>query len=138
MQTISAPYKPYNKPLLTAQARALFGARFIGCNDTAEKTFLTVYLTEGMPADFADWAALVSSHDYESKTPDQQAEIWRTEAFGHWEMSSLHGKSPAQIVTYLHSAMDGWATLADARADLKNWLPILAIAIAYIARAERT
>jgi len=44
----------------------------------------------------------------------------------------LQNKTPAEIKAYMEGQVDGWSTLADAKADLRSWMTILAQVIAYL------
>ena len=44
----------------------------------------------------------------------------------------LKDKTPAQIKTYIENQITGWATLADAKADLLAWLPLIAAGLAWM------
>lgn len=46
--------------------------------------------------------------------------------------SVLAGKTPAQIAAYFANEINAWASLADAKTDLLNWLPKMAAAIAWV------
>lgn len=48
-----------------------------------------------------------------------------------WKASALHGQSPQQIFTTLQGQIDGWSTLAQAKSDLRVWLPLLTAALAW-------
>jgi len=48
-----------------------------------------------------------------------------------FNLSQLANKTPQEIYTAIQGAMDGWETLADARADLREWLPLMAAIIAW-------
>jgi hypothetical protein len=50
----------------------------------------------------------------------------------HFNLHSLKGKTPAEIFTMMQNAMDSWTSLADARSDLREWLPLMAAAISWI------
>ena len=47
-------------------------------------------------------------------------------------ISQLKDKSPEEIYVMMQNQMDNWATLADAREDLREWLPLMASVIAWI------
>lgn len=49
-----------------------------------------------------------------------------------WIASVIHGKTPAQIYTAMQGAIDGWGSLAAAKADLRTWLPLMAAALAWM------
>jgi len=46
-------------------------------------------------------------------------------------LSELADKTPTEIYTLMQGRMDSWTTLADARADLREWLPLMAAIIAW-------
>ncbi len=48
------------------------------------------------------------------------------------QASALWGKSPAQIYTLMQNQMDAWTSLADARASLRVWLPVMAAVIFWL------
>ena len=45
---------------------------------------------------------------------------------------ALKGKTPAQIYQLMQGRVDGWSNLAAARQDLRDWLPLLAAALAWL------
>jgi len=51
-----------------------------------------------------------------------------------FNLSQLANKTPQEIYTLMQSAMDSWSTLADARSDLRIWLPLMAAIIAWKVR----
>lgn len=48
-----------------------------------------------------------------------------------WRNSPLHNKTPAQIYATMQAQVDGWTSLAQAKADLRVWLPLLFAALAW-------
>jgi len=46
-------------------------------------------------------------------------------------LSQLANKTPQEIYTLMQNRMDSWTSLADARADLREWLPLMAAIIAW-------
>ena len=44
-------------------------------------------------------------------------------------MSALADMTPAEIYTAMQNIIDGWGKLADAKADLAEWLPLMAAVI---------
>jgi hypothetical protein len=46
--------------------------------------------------------------------------------------SALASKSPDEIYTLMQGQIDGWASLAEAKADLRVWLPLMAAAIVWL------
>jgi hypothetical protein len=54
-----------------------------------------------------------------------------------WQASALHNKTPAQIYTAMQLAIDGWTSLAQAKADLRAWLPALVAALGWTVLREQ-
>mgnify|MGYP001127554430 CR=1 FL=1 len=55
-----------------------------------------------------------------------------TEARSLWDgYAALKDKTPTEIFTVMQMRMDTWASLADARRDLREWLPLMAALIAW-------
>lgn len=50
--------------------------------------------------------------------------------------SALANKSPDEIYTLMQGQIDGWASLAEAKTDLRAWLPLMAAAIAWLVLKE--
>lgn len=48
-----------------------------------------------------------------------------------WANSPLKGKTPVEIYTAVQGAIDGWGSLAAAKADLRVWLPLLFATLAW-------
>ena len=55
-----------------------------------------------------------------------QARASRWAAQACLAQSALADKTPAEIYALMQARMDKWTTLAEARADLREWLPLLA------------
>ncbi len=51
--------------------------------------------------------------------------------------AALHNKTPAQIYTLMQGAIDGWTSLAQAKADLRIWLPALVAALGWTVMREQ-
>jgi len=49
----------------------------------------------------------------------------------HFDASVLKNKTPQQIFDSVQTSIDGWAQLADAQADLRDWLPLAFAIIAW-------
>lgn len=45
-------------------------------------------------------------------------------------LSALNNRTPEQIYTLMQNRIDGWGNLAQAKADLREWLPLMAALIA--------
>jgi len=71
--------------------------------------------------------AVVAAHDPDSDLP------WNLNAKAAKQKfldSALANKTPIEIYTQMQGRMDSWTSLADARADLREWLPLIAAIIA--------
>lgn len=124
---------------LDAELRAALGARVAGISVSrvGADDDIIVHLTDLADDDDAAIAAdLVGSHDGGQLTDDERHAAHRASAFGTLLGSAIGARTPNQMQTYLDGEIDNWATLADARRDLKAWLPIMAAAIVYLVREE--
>lgn len=55
----------------------------------------------------------------------------KKEAKARFLISQLADKTPQEIYTLMQNRMDNWTTLADARSDLREWLPLMAALMAW-------
>lgn len=101
-----------------------------------EAVEVVVVLTE--PVDDALQNALiraVTTHDYKQRLPEQDAQdaqrAAREDARARFVASAIAGRTPEQIYTAMQTQMDTWGSLADAKRDLKAWLPLLAAVLAW-------
>lgn len=53
-----------------------------------------------------------------------------------WLASPLAGKTPAQVKTAVENAVNGWGSLAAAKADMVTWFPLLFAAMAALIERE--
>lgn len=134
------PLNGVNIALLREQAAAQFGARFVNADD-GDSRGLAVYLDPLQAGDAIAWDALILAHDGSQLTAQQQLDnayaANTADAQARWNLSAVHGKTPAQIYTAMQNEIDGWASLAAAKTSLRVWLPLMAAAIAYLAKAEK-
>ncbi len=88
------------------------------------------------PAQVAQARGIAQAHDPAALTPAQQRAQARltniSDVQGRFAASLLHDKTPAQIFSALETQIDGWVSLADAKRDLKQWLPLLAAAVVWL------
>jgi hypothetical protein len=81
-------------------------------------------------ADETTAANTVIAHDETQLTQDQQNEIDlvanEDDVNTRFDASLLKNKNPAQIYAAMQGQIDGWVSLADAQADLREWLPLMA------------
>lgn len=50
--------------------------------------------------------------------------------------SILMTRTPLEVYTLAQNQIDGWTSLADAKADLYAWLPVIGAAIAYLWQSQ--
>lgn len=48
-----------------------------------------------------------------------------------FDVHALNGKTPGEIYQLVQARIDGWSSLAAAKADLRDWLPLLAAVVAW-------
>ena len=72
--------------------------------------------------------SVVAEHDPDGKLP---SEANKDDARARFLLSQLADKTPEEIYTLMQDRMDSWTTLADARGDLREWLPLMAAVIAW-------
>ena len=72
--------------------------------------------------------AVVAAHDPNGKLP---SEANRDDVRTRFLLSQLANKTPEEIYTLMQSRMDGWQNLAQAKTDLREWLPLMAAVIAW-------
>jgi hypothetical protein len=84
--------------------------------------------SEPIQADIDAASVIVAAHNPEGDLP------WiahRKEVKARFLLHELKDKTPTQIYTMMQNAMDNWTTLADARSDLREWLPLMAAVISW-------
>ena len=59
------------------------------------------------------------------------ARLNQEEARTRFLLSQLANKTPSQIYTQMQERMDSWTSLADAREDLREWLPLFGALLAW-------
>jgi hypothetical protein len=65
--------------------------------------------------------SIVAAHDPKGLLP---REANRKDAIARFKASAIADKTPAEIYTIVQSQIDGWTSLANAKADLRKWLPM--------------
>lgn len=78
--------------------------------------------------------AVIDAHDPNVLSQGEQTQAHKDDVNLRFAAANLTGKSPQQIYTAMQNKMDGWANLADARADLRNWLPLMAAGIVWLVK----
>jgi len=71
--------------------------------------------------------AVVAAHDPEGDLPKN---LNKKDAEARFLLSQLANKTPQEIYTQMQGRMDNWSSLADAKSDLREWLPLIAAVIA--------
>ena len=86
------------------------------------------------PADDETVATVVTAHDPQQLTPEQQAAaddaVNLSDIKAQLQALNLMDKTPLEIATAMQTRIGNWSSLADARTDLSAWLPLMAWGIA--------
>jgi hypothetical protein len=90
-----------------------------------------VYLFVPDAADEGEIQVVIDAHDPDALSIGEQRQAHRDDARARFLLSQLANKTPQQIHTQMQGAIDGWSSLADARADLREWLPLITAVIAW-------
>lgn len=88
-----------------------------------------VYADDDTPEQ--DVQAVIDAHDPTELTQGEINTANREDARARFLASQLADKTPEEIFTLMQARMDSWSSLADARADLREWIPLLAAIIAW-------
>lgn len=111
-----------------------------GGGDTiAEKLATWRSRTYAKPSEAVVEAALVDTviPAVEAEQTEQtEREIGKSEALTRLKNSPLANRTPDEIYTVMQNQIDGWQSLADAKQDLRSWLPLLAVAVMYLNRRD--
>ena len=100
-------------------------------NDPHNIISTEVYLFVPDAADESEIQVVIDAHDPEALSVGEQNEAHREDARARFLLSQLANKTPEQIYAQMQERMDGWTSLADARADLREWLPLIAAVLAW-------
>ena len=92
---------------------------------------LGVRLTVPDDADEGEIQVMIDAHDPNALSAGEVRQANRDLVRAQFLLSQLANKTPQQIYTQMQGRMDNWASLADARADLREWLPLIAAVIAW-------
>ena len=90
-----------------------------------------VYLFVPDAADEQEIQLVIDAHDPKALSVGEQLEAHREDARARFLLSQLANKTPQEIYTQMQGRMDNWSSLADARDDLREWLPLIAAIIAW-------
>jgi len=79
---------------------------------------------------YYDWLYVDGQYVYNYLlTPQRQKEIHIADVLDRLNMSALADMTPAEIYTAMQNKMNAWANLGQAKADLMEWLPLMAAVI---------
>ncbi len=132
MAELSLIYKRVNPARLDEEMRAAFGGRIQGIS-TGPHSIRVHFQEEPSGEDEALAQAVLDAHDPEALSAAQQA---CQDFLMAWHNGVLVGKTPAQIYQIMTGQIDKWASLAEAKADLRAWLPLMGMALGYLLRGE--
>ena len=125
MRNMKMPARAINAAGLHRELAAALPGRFVGVSTAADE--ITIHLEDGAtPEDEGAALAVLDAHDPSAMTAEQQAE---RDFLAAWRGGALVGKTPADIYRALDARIGGWASLADAKADLREWLPLMGAAL---------
>jgi len=90
-----------------------------------------VYLFVPDAADEVEIQVVIDAHDPEALSAGELKQANRDHVRAQFLLSQLADKTPQEIYTQMQGRMDNWTSLADARDDLREWLPLIAAVIAW-------
>ena len=90
-----------------------------------------VYLFVPDAADEQEIQVVIDAHDPEALSAGEIKQAHRDDTRARFLLSQLADKTPQEIYTQMQGRMDNWTSLADARDDLREWLPLIAAVIAW-------
>jgi len=135
MREILFDLMPVNVELLHSELVSAIGSNFIGIS-IDQANLRVIVKDEITTAQEALIAPIILAHDSSGLTSEQQERIDiglnSVDIKARILSSGLKDKTPAQIYTQLENQIDGWASLTDAKVDLKVWLPLMAAAIVWM------
>ena len=85
-----------------------------------------IYLFVPDNADEGEIQVVTDAHDPNALSIGEQKEAHREDARARFLLSQLANKTPEEIFTLMQGRMDSWSSLADAKADLRELLPLIA------------
>lgn len=120
---------PAASPALDEALRAALPAVYVGFRSSWQGIF--VMLNGDVTAGHRSTATqTVLEHDMESRTEEQDELAALADqtsgVIAQYLASPLSDRTPQALYNELQSEINGWASLADAKADLRQWLPMIA------------
>ena len=89
-----------------------------------------VYLFVPDAADEGKIQVVIDAHDPGALSVGEQKQVHRDDARARFLLSQLANKTPQEIYTQMQGEIDSWKTIANAKADLREWLPLMVAVIA--------
>ena len=90
-----------------------------------------VYLFVPDAADEQAIQTVINAHDPEALSIGEIRQSNMEYARARFLLSQLADKTPEEIYVLMQNRMDGWQNLAQAKTDLREWLPLMAAVIAW-------
>lgn len=134
---VQCPIGPINQPVLVTALTTALGTTFLRIDTGIPDHVLVRLIDTATIGDQNTAIAVCAAHTGHPDPAIAQDAANLTDVNGRWLVSQFHGKTPAQIFTQIQSDVDGWTTLAQAKASLRVLLPTLAAAIAATAMKDQ-
>ena len=127
----------FKQSLLMDELLAAFPEWLIGSGEDVECLLYLVGNDQGVKltvpdvADEGEIQVVIDAHDPEVMSVGEIKQAHRDDARARFLLSQLADKTPEEIYVLMQNRMDGWQNLAQAKTDLREWLPLLAAVIAW-------
>ena len=126
----------FKQSLLMDELLAAFPEWLIGSGEDVECLLYLVGNDQGVKltvpdvADEGEIQVVIDAHDPEVMSAGEIKQAHRNDARARFLLSQLADKTPEEIYTLMQNRMDSWSNLGQAKADLREWLPLMAAVIA--------
>jgi len=127
----------FKQSLLMDELLAAFPEWLIGSGEDVECLLYLVGNDQGVKltvpdvADEGEIQVVIDAHDPEVMSAGEIKQAHRNDARARFLLSQLADKTPEEIYVLMQNRMDGWQNLAQAKTDLREWLPLMAAVIAW-------
>lgn len=95
-------------------------ANSIADADGTKADLIISYSTSATQAQKDADAAILAAYDFNNPYVRPSDDVQT-----RWKATAIHGMTPAQIYTSVQNSINSWTTLAQVKADLANWLPLI-------------
>ena len=68
---------------------------------------------------------VINNHNPNALSLGEQIEIYQNDVRDLLANSSLAGKTPDEVYIIMQGSIDSWGSLADAKTDFREWMPLL-------------